>query len=247
MTAERLERSGGFAPHGVGRAAQPPIAGRRHAPGILLPQSDEPIRSRIGQRTQQHAVNDREHCRRRADAEGERDDGGRRKARRAAHGDEGGPKCEGERPFAISLERFFTCSLRHCGHLSYEPGCQATARQLTANRKVIKRGYLCGMLPALALPRHPNRPLRGRVAARQRRHGRGLSRPRHSAAPRGRAQAAAGISQRRSRAAGAFQPRGAAPRIAQPSTHRRDLWRRGTTGTRRKWAHRRRAIGRRPD
>ena len=62
------------------------------------------------------------------------------------------PRAEEDFEATCSLERFFTCSLRHCCHLSYEPGCQATARQRTANRKVIKRGYLCGMLPALALP-----------------------------------------------------------------------------------------------
>ena len=105
-------------------------------------------------------------------------------------------------------------------------GCQATARQRTANRKVIKRGYLCGMLPALALPWHPPRPVRGRVAPRQRRHGRGVSRPRHPAAPRCRAEAAAG--------AVAADPsgwrasaRGAGARRAESPKHRRDLRHRG--------------------
>ena len=37
-------------------------------------------------------MNDREHCRRRADPEGERDNGGRRKARGAARRDERCPK-----------------------------------------------------------------------------------------------------------------------------------------------------------
>src|SRR5262249_44439258 len=75
-----LDRCRRHAPGVVARVAQHRRPQGRHGAGVLCREAHEPRRIRVRQRTQEHAVDHREHGRRRTDAERERQQPGRRKA-----------------------------------------------------------------------------------------------------------------------------------------------------------------------